>query len=182
MSTKVPSLGKSCLIWQHTGSLTLLATVDELSSVDTLSCDEELSPLLETVWVTESNLGQGSTTAGVVDDILDKAIKKHGSRTLSWFTRGDPPTLEGALSVTFTIPLMYPWRSAKSTLRSLAAPFLCLTWALNTEPAPFLCPLITRPMVSWKKAVLRQLPGWHVDTRFDSRSFKLQNCKLYFFV
>lgn len=57
-------------------SLTLLATVDELSSVDTLSCDEELSPLLESVWVAESNLGQGSTTAGIVDDILDKAIKK----------------------------------------------------------------------------------------------------------
>lgn len=64
-----------CQIRRYTDSLTLLATVDELSSVDTLSCDEELSPLLETVWVTESNLGQGSTTAGVVDDILDKTIK-----------------------------------------------------------------------------------------------------------
>lgn len=50
--------------------LTLLAAVDELSGVDTLSSDEELCPLLETVWVTEGNLGQGGTTAGVVDDIL----------------------------------------------------------------------------------------------------------------
>lgn len=50
--------------------LTLLATVDELSGVDTLSSDEELCPLLETVWVTEGNLGQGGATAGVMDDIL----------------------------------------------------------------------------------------------------------------
>lgn len=50
--------------------LTFLATVDELSGVDTLSSDEELCPLLETVWVTEGNLGQGGATAGVVDDIL----------------------------------------------------------------------------------------------------------------
>lgn len=38
--------------------------------MDTLSSDEELCPLLEAVWVTEGNLGQGGATAGVVDDIL----------------------------------------------------------------------------------------------------------------
>lgn len=47
---------------------------------------------------------------------------------------------------TLTMPLMYPCRSAKSTARSLAGPFLCFTWARNTEPAPFLCPRMTRPM------------------------------------
>lgn len=50
--------------------LTLLAAVDELSGVDALSSDEELCPLLEAVWVTEGDFGQGSTTAGVVDNIL----------------------------------------------------------------------------------------------------------------
>ena len=50
--------------------LTLLAAVDELSGVDALSSDEEFRPLLEPVWVTESNLGKRSSTAGVVDDVL----------------------------------------------------------------------------------------------------------------
>lgn len=31
-----------------------------------------------------------------------------------------------------------------------------------------------------KQSSLRQLPGWHVDTRFDSRSYKLPNRKLHF--
>lgn len=53
-------------------SLTLLAAVDELSSVDALSCDEELSPLLETVWVTEGHFGQGGTATGVMDDVLTR--------------------------------------------------------------------------------------------------------------
>lgn len=89
---------------RHTDSLTLLATVDELSSVDTLSCDEELSPLFETVWVTESNLGQGSTTAGVVDDILIKR-SKHGLRTVSWFTRGEAPISQ---VLSFSLPSRSP--------------------------------------------------------------------------
>lgn len=50
--------------------LTLLATVDELSSVDALSSDEEFRPLLEAVRVPEGHFGQGSTTAGVMDNIL----------------------------------------------------------------------------------------------------------------
>lgn len=51
-------------------TLTLLAAIDELSSVDALGSNEELCPLLEAVWVTERHLGEGCTTAGVVDDIL----------------------------------------------------------------------------------------------------------------
>lgn len=38
--------------------------------MDALSSYEELRPLLETVWVTEGHFGQGSTTAGVMDNIL----------------------------------------------------------------------------------------------------------------
>lgn len=52
-------------------ALTLLATVDELAGVDALGSDEELRPLLEAVGVTEGHLGQGSATAGVMDNILD---------------------------------------------------------------------------------------------------------------
>ena len=52
------------------GPLTLLATVDELSSVDTLSSNEELCPLLKPVRVTEGYFGQWSTTTWIVDDIL----------------------------------------------------------------------------------------------------------------
>lgn len=51
--------------------LTLLAAVDELSSVDALSSDEELRSLLEAVRVTEGHFGQGSATAGVMNDILN---------------------------------------------------------------------------------------------------------------
>lgn len=58
-------------------SLTLLATVDELSSVDALCSNEELCPLLETVGVTEGYFGQGSTTAGVMDDILIVEERKY---------------------------------------------------------------------------------------------------------
>lgn len=53
-------------------SLTFLAAVDELSSVDALSSDEELRPLLEAVWVTEGHFGQGSTTARIMDNILSE--------------------------------------------------------------------------------------------------------------
>lgn len=38
--------------------------------MDALSSNKELCPLLETVWVTERHLGQGSTTARVVDNVL----------------------------------------------------------------------------------------------------------------
>ena len=38
--------------------------------MDALSSNEELCPLLEAVWVTEGHLGQGSATAGVVNNVL----------------------------------------------------------------------------------------------------------------
>lgn len=56
---------------------TLLATVDELAGMDALSCDEEFCPLLEAVWVTEGHFGQGSTTARVVDYVLQGYIRIH---------------------------------------------------------------------------------------------------------
>lgn len=65
---------KSCqhLCWNTKvqSVLTLLATVDELSSVDALCSDEQLRPLLEAVRITESHFGQGSAATGVVDNVL----------------------------------------------------------------------------------------------------------------
>lgn len=49
----------------------LLTGVDELSSVDTLVSDEGLNSLLVLVGVSEDDLGEGSTTTGVMDDLLD---------------------------------------------------------------------------------------------------------------
>lgn len=66
MQAKILSLFEKVILKCYT----LLATVNELPSVDALSSNEELCPLLEAVWVTEGHLGQGSATAGVVDDIL----------------------------------------------------------------------------------------------------------------
>lgn len=100
---------------------------------------------------------------------------------------GDVGIFKGAF-FTFTIPLMYPWRSAKSILRSLAAPFLCLTWALNTDPAPFLCPLITRPMVSWNRAVYVscRVDMWthalipvRINYQIESCTFRFKRVKRY---
>ena len=51
----------------------LLAGVDELAGVHALIGDEGLLVLLELVGVAEDDLGEGRTTAGVVDDVLDHA-------------------------------------------------------------------------------------------------------------
>jgi len=48
----------------------VLAGVDELAGVHALVGDEGLGVELEAVGVTEDDLGQGSTTTGVVDDLL----------------------------------------------------------------------------------------------------------------
>lgn len=70
---------------------------------------------------------------------------------------------------TLTMPLMYPCRSAKSTARSLAGPFLCFTWARNTEPAPFLCPRMTRPMAPCGDTGTAQR---YRDTRSDTPALR----------
>ena len=49
----------------------LLTTVDELAGVHALGGDDELSITLVTVGVEELNLGDGSTTTGVMNDLLD---------------------------------------------------------------------------------------------------------------
>ena len=38
--------------------------------MNTLSSNEQLSSFLKPVWVTEGNLGKGSTSARIMDDIL----------------------------------------------------------------------------------------------------------------
>lgn len=55
----------------HLGAtLTLLAAVHELASVDALGGDEQLRPLLKTVRIPEDHLGKGRAAARVVDDVL----------------------------------------------------------------------------------------------------------------
>lgn len=62
-----PILGLICI--------TFLAAVDELPSVDAFSCNEQFCPLLEAVWVTEHHLSKRSSTAGVMNNVLEeKAI------------------------------------------------------------------------------------------------------------
>lgn len=52
------------------GQRGVLSGVDELASVHALVGDEGLGVELEAVGVTEDDLGEGSTTSGVVDDLL----------------------------------------------------------------------------------------------------------------
>ena len=49
----------------------VLTSVDELAGVHALVGNEGLGDHLELVGVTELDLGEGSTTAGIVDDLLD---------------------------------------------------------------------------------------------------------------
>lgn len=53
------------------GQGSVLTGVDELAGVHALVGDEGLGDHLVTVGVTELDLGEGSTTAGIVDDLLD---------------------------------------------------------------------------------------------------------------
>lgn len=53
------------------GELSVLTGVDELTGVHALVGDEGLGHHLELVGVAELDLGEGSTTAGIVDDLLD---------------------------------------------------------------------------------------------------------------
>lgn len=53
------------------GQGSVLTGVDELAGVHALVGDESLGDHLELVGVTELDLGEGSTTAGIVDDLLD---------------------------------------------------------------------------------------------------------------
>ena len=52
------------------GQLSVLTGVDELAGVHALVGDEGLGDHLELVRVAELDLGEGSTTAGIVDDLL----------------------------------------------------------------------------------------------------------------
>jgi hypothetical protein len=53
------------------GKGSLLASVDELTRVHALIGDEGLGDLLVLVRVAENNLGEGSTAAGIVNDLAD---------------------------------------------------------------------------------------------------------------
>jgi len=51
----------------------VLASIDKLAGVHALISNEGLGLLLELVWTVEHHTGEGSTTAGVVDDLSDDA-------------------------------------------------------------------------------------------------------------
>lgn len=76
--------------------------------MDALSGDEELGPLLEAVRVTEGHFGQGSSTAGVMDDILREERRGDDHHTLHTLTNNNLliQTEVGVSGLTFTIPLM----------------------------------------------------------------------------
>jgi len=71
----------------------LLATVDELASIHTLSGDHELGVALESVRVQELDLGHRGATPGVVEDLLDHAA--HVATALGVVDRAK---LDGALA------------------------------------------------------------------------------------
>lgn len=48
----------------------VLSSVDELTGVHSLVGDESLGVELESVWIAENDLGEGSTTSWVVNDVL----------------------------------------------------------------------------------------------------------------
>lgn len=69
--------------------------------MDALSSNKELGPLLETVWVPERHLGQGSAAAGVVDDVLQKRWGDLEARLQHWLNlnRGPLQYLHNPLNV-----------------------------------------------------------------------------------
>ena len=56
------------------GQLSSLTAVDKLTSVETLDSDEDVLDGLVSVGVTEDDLGDGGTSAGVVHDVSDKTL------------------------------------------------------------------------------------------------------------
>ena len=52
------------------GELCVLASVDELTGVHALICDEGLGMQLESVWIAEDNFGERCAATWVVDDVL----------------------------------------------------------------------------------------------------------------
>jgi len=56
------------------GESSLGTSVDELTSEETLNCDEILSSVLELVGVSEDNLGKRCATTGVVYNFLDGSL------------------------------------------------------------------------------------------------------------
>jgi len=73
--------------------LSFFTGMDELSGTNTLWADHGLSNLSVLVWILELNLGNWSTPAWIVDDILDKTLHKTLSLGII-----ETPQLCGALS------------------------------------------------------------------------------------
>jgi len=56
------------------GQGSLLTAVDKLSGSNSLGADNGLNTLAVLVWIVELNLGEGSTTAWIVDNVLDETL------------------------------------------------------------------------------------------------------------
>lgn len=125
----------------------VLSGVDELTGVHALVGDEGLGDGLELVGVTELDLGEGSTTAGVVDDLLHDTTSV--SMTLS--------VVEGAeLGRSLVETGVCRCRAKKNVSVkidlemqriSLQSEF-CWSHSLKMDPRPFLWLRITRPMAT----------------------------------
>ena len=71
----LPTESEAILINNKTkANLTLGTSVDILSSVHTFYCNEILSTMLVSVWVSEDDSCEGCSTAWVVNDFLDNSL------------------------------------------------------------------------------------------------------------
>lgn len=60
--------------------LTLVTSVDELTSVKAFNSNEILSSVLVLIWVSENNFGKRSSTAWIVNDFLHNSLDVPNSK------------------------------------------------------------------------------------------------------
>lgn len=102
---------------------------------------------------------------------------ENGSRTVPPLSGGDVGIFKGAFYL--HDPLDVPMAFSEVNTAEFGSTFSVLDVGFEYRPRTFsLSPDHTSHGVL-KQSSLRQLPGWHVDTRFDSRSYKLPNRKLH---
>ena len=99
------------------GKRRLLAAVNESTGVEALGGNESLLAELVTVGVAEDDPGKGSTTEKKLN-VAILPVLESTNRPESWM-------------ISFTMPLMYPLRSAKSRGRNWAGALLRWVCALN---------------------------------------------------
>ncbi len=104
-----------------------------MAGVHAFDSDEKLSVLLEFVLVSETDLGQGSASTGIVQNVfhnsLDVSVEKGGNAKVR-HTKSEADRL---------MRLTYPLRSAKSRVLKAAGATLLEVWALKIVLPPRLC-------------------------------------------